>query len=82
MFYISNKDMQNAKLQSTASTFARSLLAAAFTDEALYNCTIAGGQYRAAGKGNITQKPRLDIDVIEVIKGKPKELSLLYYSIR
>lgn len=69
-FFITTQDMQSAKLQTTASTFARSLLAAAFTDEALYSCTLSGGQYRAAGRANIRQKPALDSNVIAVIVGK------------
>ncbi|KAK3917499.1 Putative BEN domain-containing protein B1 [Frankliniella fusca] len=66
-FFVSSTDLHTAKQKENASTFARSLLVAAFTNEALFTHTISGGQYRAAGKEHITQKPALPSDVVAVI---------------
>ena len=68
-FYISIQNLQTAKLSVNASTFAKSLLVAAFSDKALYECTLMGGQYQAAGRANITKKTALDQDVVAVIAG-------------
>ncbi|KAE8740269.1 hypothetical protein FOCC_FOCC014230 [Frankliniella occidentalis] len=66
-FYVSSEDLDTAKAAKNASVFSKSLLAAAFTDEALYKCSVSGGQYRAGGRENITQKPALPANVISVI---------------
>ena len=64
------QDLQRAKTKLNASTFAKSLLVAAFTDKVLLNHSLSGGQYRAAGRANISQRPGLPADVIAVIVGK------------
>ena len=69
-FFISNIDMQKARAAKAASTFAKALLVGAFTDEALYKCTVSGGEYRTGGRANITRKLPLPADVLAVIVGK------------
>ncbi|KAJ1518981.1 hypothetical protein ONE63_011407 [Megalurothrips usitatus] len=65
--YISTEDLTAAKLAPNATQFARALLVATFTDAALLQCTLSGGEYRAQGKSNIRRKPALDADAIAVI---------------
>lgn len=75
-FFVSSAEFRNAKLATTASQFAKSLLVAAFNDKALYECTLVGGEYRAAGRSNIRKKPSLDNDVVTVICGMYKFIIL------
>lgn len=76
-FYIKTSDLSQAKLECKASTFARKLLAAVFTDDALLACSVSGGLYKAGGKANITSRPALDSDAISLILGEL--LSSLFY---
>lgn len=69
-FLVCNKDLTAAKGAKNATTFARCLLAATFSEKAQYECSLSGGQYRAGGKGNFKQKPALDQDVVSAIIGK------------
>jgi len=62
--------LTQAKIECKASTFARKLLSAVFTDEALLACSVSGGLYKAAGKDKITSKPALDADTISLILGE------------
>lgn len=69
-FYISCDDMQKAKAAKAASVFAKALLVGAFTDEALFKCSVSGGEYRAGGRDKITRKPPLPSDTVAVILGE------------
>ena len=76
-FFMKSEALQAAKLKPNAIQFATALLVSAFSDKALFECTVAGGQYRAGGKAKIHQKPALDASVVAVILGN----FLLYFSI-
>lgn len=69
-FYITIDTNNAAKLQDNATKFAKTLLHGAFSDEALYYCSLKGGEYRAAGKGKFTRKPALDQGILALIVGK------------
>lgn len=69
-FLVLNEDLTQVKGAKNATWFARALLAAVFTEEALLKCSLAGGEYRAAGRGNFSRKPPLDKEVVEAIIGK------------
>lgn len=78
--YIKNEDLKTARAAANAKIFARNLLEGILSDEALYKCTVAGGEFRAAGKGTIVRKPQIDPDAITVILGKFAENLFLLLS--
>lgn len=67
--YIINSALKTARSATNAKVFSRCLLEGVFTDDALYKCTLTGGEYRAGGKANIVRKPQLDQDAISIILG-------------
>ncbi|KAK3911660.1 Halomucin [Frankliniella fusca] len=65
--YVTSESLHKAKAAKNASIFSKSLLESVFTDEALYRCSVSGGEYRAAGRAKISRKPALPATIISII---------------